>query len=112
MNLEEMTKQYNLACAKAVRDTVHELANKLGTSVVDALNEQGYDIWVELLNGDLVVRATVCKGDLWHYTLYDDADIQREVQATFDTLDVQVVLNAMIHYSIENVNQVVRWRIY
>lgn len=112
MNLEEMTKQYNLACAKAVRDAIHELAEKWGQDAINDLNESGYDIWVELLNGDLVVRATVCKGDLWHYTLYDDADIQQEVQATFDTLDVQVVLNAMIHYSIENVNQVVRWRIY
>ena len=26
MNLEEMTKEYNLACAKAVQDAIHELA--------------------------------------------------------------------------------------
>lgn len=30
MNLEEMTKQYNLACAKAVQDAIHELAEKVG----------------------------------------------------------------------------------
>lgn len=28
MNLEQMTKEYNLACAKAVKDTIHELAEK------------------------------------------------------------------------------------
>lgn len=26
MNLEQMTKEYNLACAKAVQDAIHELA--------------------------------------------------------------------------------------
>lgn len=26
--LEEMTKEYNIACAKAVRDTIHKLAIK------------------------------------------------------------------------------------
>lgn len=30
MNLEEMTKEYSLACAKAVRDAIHELAEKVG----------------------------------------------------------------------------------
>ena len=28
IELEEMTKEYSLACAKAVRDAIHELAEK------------------------------------------------------------------------------------
>lgn len=31
MNLEEMTKEYSLACAKAVQDAIHELAEKWAT---------------------------------------------------------------------------------
>nr|DAT67116.1 MAG TPA: hypothetical protein [Caudoviricetes sp.]DAY31018.1 MAG TPA: hypothetical protein [Caudoviricetes sp.] len=111
-NLEEMTEEYSLACAKAVRDTIHALAEKWGNKVVDELNEQGYNIWVELLGGEMVVRACVCKGDYWTYKIHDNADIQREAQAALDTLNVQVVLNAMIKLGLENVNQVTRWRIY
>ena len=39
MNLEQMTKEYNLACAKAVKDTIHELAEKWGHDLVSDLNE-------------------------------------------------------------------------
>lgn len=110
--LEEMTKEYSLACAKAVQDAIHELAEKWGNKVVDELNKQGYDIWVELPDGEMVAHACVCKGNYWSYKLYDNADIQREVQAVLDTLNVQVVLNAMVYRGIENVNQVTHWRIY
>lgn len=44
--LEEITKEYNLACAKAVRDTIHELAEKWGQDAIDDLNERDYYVCV------------------------------------------------------------------
>nr|DAN30756.1 MAG TPA: hypothetical protein [Caudoviricetes sp.] len=111
MNLEEMTKEYGLACYGAIRSAIDKVTITWDAKTKNYLREQGYSIWVELVDGDLVVRACVCKGDTWHYTLYDDANIQREVQAALDTLDVRVVLNAMLAMKIENINQVTRWRI-
>lgn len=111
MNLEEMIKEYGLACYWAVRSAIDKVTITWDTKTKDYLRNNGYSIWVELVDGDLVVRACVCKGDTWNYKLYDDANIQREVQAALDTLDVRVVLNAMIYRGIDNVNQVTRWRI-
>ena len=109
VELEEMTKEYSLACAKAVQDAIDKVTITWDTETKDYLRNNGYSIWVELVDGDLVVRACVCKGDTWNYTLYDDAVIQQEVQAALDTLDVQVVLNAMLAMKIENINQVTYW---
>lgn len=111
-DLEQMTGEYILACYGAVRRAINEVTIAWDTETKDYLREQGYSIWVELVDGDLVVRACVCKGDTWNYTLYDDAVIQQEVQAALDTLDVRVVLNAMLAMKIENINQVTHWRIY
>lgn len=110
-NIEELTREYNYACAWEVRHAIDSVTILWDFETKNYLREQGYSIWVELLDGDMVVRASVCKGDTWNYTLYDDADIQQEVQAALDALDVRVVLNAMIYHGIENVNQVTRWRI-
>lgn len=111
MNLEEMTEEYGLACYSAVRSAIDKVTITWDTETKDYLRNNGYSIWVELVDGDLVVRACVCKGDTWNYTLYNDGNIQREVQAALDTLDVRVVLNAMLAMKIENINQVTRWRI-
>lgn len=110
-DLKQMTEEYSLACYGTVRRAINKVTIAWDTKTKNYLREQGYSIWVELLDGDMVVRACVCKGDYWSYTLYDDADIQQEVQAALDALDVRVVLNAMIYRGIENVNQVTRWRI-
>lgn len=111
-DLEQMTEEYSLACYRAVRRAINKVTITWDTETKDYLRNNGYSIWVELVDGDLVVRACVCKGDTWNYKLYDDANIQREVQAALDTLDVRVVLNAMLAVKIENINQVTRWRIY
>lgn len=42
IELEEMTKEYSPACAKAVRDAIHELAEKRGQDAINGLNEQDY----------------------------------------------------------------------
>lgn len=112
VDLKQLTERYSLACYEAVRSAINKVTVAWDTETKNYLREQGYDIWVELLDGDLIVRACVCKGTTWSYKLYDDADIQREVQAALSTLNVQVVLNAMIKLGIENVNQVTHWRIY
>ena len=111
-DLEQTTEEYGLACYGAVRRAINKVTITWDTETKDYLRNNGYSIWVELVDGDLVVRACVCKGDTWNYTLYDDAVIQQEVQAALDTLDVQVVLNAMLAMKIENINQVTHWRIY
>lgn len=42
IELEELTKEYSPACAKAVQDAIHELAEKRGQDAIDNLNEQVY----------------------------------------------------------------------
>lgn len=111
-NLEQLTEEYSLACYGAVREAINKVTIAWDTKTKDYLRNNRYDIWVHLPNGELRAHACVCKGDYWSYTLYDDADIQREIQAALDTLSAQVVLNAMFALKINNVNQTTRWRIY
>lgn len=112
MDMEEMTKAYSLACYAAVRRAINRVTIAWDLETKDDLRNNGYDIWVHLPNGELRAHACVCKGDYFSYTLYDDADLQREIQAALDTLSAQVVLNAMLALKINNVNQTTRWRIY
>ena len=63
--LEEITKEYSLACAKAVRDTIHELAEKWGQDAVDDLNERDYCVCVELYDKSLCIYARVAKDDYY-----------------------------------------------
>lgn len=42
-NLEQMTKEYSIACAKAVRDTIHKLAAKWDKELIDALIYDGLE---------------------------------------------------------------------
>lgn len=111
-NIEQATEEYSLACYGAVRRAINGVTIAWDPETKDYLRNNGYDIWVHLPNGELRAHACVCKGDYWSYTLYDDADIQREIQAALDTLSAQVVLNAMLALKINNVNQTTRWRIY
>lgn len=107
-----MTKEYSLACYGAVRDAINSVTIAWESETKNYLRNNGYGIWVHLPNGELRAHACVCRGDYWSYTLYDDVDIQREVQAALDTLSAQVVLNAMFALRINNINQTTRWRIY
>ena len=111
-NLEQMTGEYSIACYGSVRRAINSVTITWDPETKDYLRINGYDIWVHLPNGELRAHACVCRGDYWSYTLYDDDDIQREIQAALDTLSAQVVLNAMFALKIENVNQVTHWRIY
>ena len=111
-NIEQATEEYSLACYWAVRRAINSVTIAWDHETTDYLRNNGYNIWVHLPNGELRAHACVCKGDYLSYTLYDDADIQREIQAALDTLGAQVVLNAMFSLKIENVNQTTRWRIY
>lgn len=110
-NIEQATKEYSLACYGAVRRAINSATIAWDPETKDYLRNNGYDIWVHMPNGELRARACVCRGDYWSYTLYDDADIQREIQAALDTLSAQVVLSAMFVLKINNVNQTTRWRI-
>lgn len=111
-NIERATEQYSFACYGAVRRVINKVTIAWDPETKDYLRNNGYDIWVNLPNGELRAHACVCKGDYWSYTLYDNADIQKEIQAALDTLSAQVVLNAMFALKINNVNQTTRWRIY
>lgn len=111
-NIEQATEEYSLACYWAVRRAINRVTIAWDSETTDYLRNNGYNIWVHLPNGELRAHACVCKGDYLSYTLYDDADIQREIQAALDTLSAQVVLNAMFALKIENINQTTHWRIY
>lgn len=112
MNLEQMTKEYNLACAKAVKDTIHELAEKWGPDLVSDLNEQRYEVCVELYNGSMCIYARIAKDDYFGPIKYKDDSLNEAVQEAFDNLGLQVVLNAMLYYGMEDITQTIYWKIY
>jgi len=110
--LEEITKEYNLACAKAVRDAIHELAEKWGQDAIDDLNERDYYVCVELYDESLCIYARVAKDDYEGPIRYENDELNADVQEAFDKLGFQVVLNAMIHYGMESTDEPLYWRIY
>ena len=109
--LEELTKEYSLACAKAVQDTIHELAEKWGQDAIDDLNEQDYKACVELYNGSMCIYARVAKDDYYGPIRYENDELNSDVQEAFDKLGFQVVLNAMIHYGMECADEPLYWGI-
>lgn len=102
-NLEEMTNNYNLACAEAVRDIIH----KWGTEVVDLLNAENHRIYTGLYDDSLTIHAFIAK-EAYH----SNPEMQKDVQETFDGASAQVVLGAMIHYGWGELDQAINWRIY
>mgnify|MGYP001747170124 FL=1 len=112
MNLEEMTKQYNLACAKAVQDAIHELAEKWGHDAINDLNESDYKACVELYEGSMCIYARVAKDDYYGHIRHENDELSADVQEAFDKLGFQVVLNAMIHYGMESTDEPLYWMIY
>lgn len=105
--LEEMTKEYSLACVEAVRDTIHKLALEWGDELVDTLKESGFKIATTLYGGGLCIEAYVGKNASVPER-YIDRDINAGVQESFDNLSLQVTLNAMIWESAE---QITYWEI-
>lgn len=112
IELEELTKEYSLACAKAVHDAIHELAEKWGQDAIDDLNEQDYKACVELYEGSMRIYARVAKDNYYGLIRHEDDELNADVQEAFDKLGFQVVLNAMIHYGMESTNEPLYWRIY
>lgn len=110
--LEEITKEYNLACAKAVRDAIHELAEKWGQDAIDDLNERGYYVCVKLYDESLCIYAHVAKNDYYGPIRHENDELSADVREAFDKLGFQVVLNAMIHYGMVYTDEPLYWRIY
>lgn len=110
--LEEMTKEYSLACVKAVQDTIHTLAEKWDHKVVDDLNDQDYKVYVELYNGSLCIYARIAKDDYSGPIRHENNELNAAVQEAFDKLGAQVVLNAMVRSGMESTDELVSWRVY
>lgn len=110
-NLEQMTKEYSIACAKAMHDTIHNLTAKWDKELIDALNAGDFRITVEFYDEDLCIEAYIGKEDCLSPIRYENEEINRLVQAAFDELPLQVVLNALIYEGLESVSQITQWRI-
>ena len=111
INLEEMSKEYGLACVKAVQDTIHKLVLEWGDELVDTLKENGFEIITELYDGAFCVEAYIGKDGYYELEKYADADINAGVQEAFDNLLTQVKLTAMIWEGLESAEQVIFWEI-
>lgn len=111
ISLEEMNNECNLACVKAIQDTIHKLVLEWGDERVDTLKEKGFEIITELYDGAFCVEAYIGKDDYYAFEKYDDADINAGVQEAFDNLPTQVKLNAMIWKGMESAEQVIFWEI-
>lgn len=110
-NLEQMTKEYNIACTKAVRDAIDKLVVKWDQELIDTLNANDFQITVELYNGDLCIEAYIGKDDFFEPIRYENEEMNSLVQEAFDELPLQVVLNALIYDGLESVSQIAQWRI-
>lgn len=110
-NLEQITKQYNIVCAQAVRDTIHKLVVKWDQELIDTLNANDFQITVELYNRDLCIEAYIGKDDFFGPIRYENKEMNSLVQEAFDELPLQVVLNALIYDGLESVSQIAQWEI-
>lgn len=111
-NLEQMTEEYNIACAKAVRDAIHKLVAKWDRELIDTLNANDFKITVELYDRDLCIEAYIGKDGFFETIRYENEEMNSLVQEAFDELPLQVVLNALIYDGLETVGQITQWRIY
>lgn len=112
MTLEQLTDEYSLACYEAVRHAINKLTITWDTETKNNLREQGYDICTELYDNSLCIYAYLAKDDYFGHIRYEDDELNAAIQEVFDSLGVQVVLNAMIHLGMEDINQTMHWRIY
>lgn len=109
MNLEEMTANYQDACAKAVKEAIHQVVSQ--HDVTD-LVEQGFNVATYLYGGtDFCICVKVGKDSYWGlekpYT--DVSDLNEELQEALDDLGWEVVLNAMFTEDIQSTSQIIFW---
>lgn len=109
MNLEEMTIQYQKACAKAVKETIHQVVSQHD---VTNLVEQGFNVATYLYEGtDFCICVKVGKDNYWGiekpYT--DVSDLNEDLQEALDNLGWEVVLNAMFTEDIQSTSQIIFW---
>ncbi len=111
-NIEELTREYNHACAWAVRHAIDMVTIPWDTDTKNYLREQGYEVCVELYDQNLCIYAYVGKDDYFGPIKYKNDSLNEAVQEAFDNLGLQVVLNAMLYYGMEDITQTIYWRIY
>lgn len=109
--LEQLTNEYGRACAKAVRDAIHEFVSKWDPDLVNDLNEQQYEVCVELYDQNLCIYAYVGKDDYFGPIKYENDQMNYDIQETFDNLGFNVVLNAMLWDGLEDITQTIYWEI-
>ena len=109
MNLEEMTANYQNACAKAVKEAIHQVVSQ--HDVTD-LVEQGFNVATYLYGGtDFCICVKVGKDDYWGLKK-PDADVSNlneALQEALDNLGWDVVLNAMFTEDIQSTSQIIFW---
>ena len=111
-NIEELTREYNYACAWAVRHAIDMVTISWDTDTKNYLREQGYEVCVELYDQNLCIYAYVGKDDYFGPIKYEDDSINQAIQEVFDNLGFQVVFNAMLWLGMEDVTQTITWRIH
>lgn len=109
MNLEETTIQYQKACAKAVKEAIHQVVSQ--HDVTD-LVEQGFNVATYLYEGtDFCICVEVGKDNYWGlekpYT--DVSDLNEDLQEALGDLGWEVVLNAMFTEDIQSTSQIIFW---
>lgn len=111
MNLEEMTIQYQQACAKAVTEAIHRVVSQYD---VAALAQQGFNVATYLYEGsDFCICVQVGKDDYWGLLKpnTDVSDLNEALQKALDDLGPEVVLNAMFTEGIESTSQIIFWEL-
>ena len=109
--IEELTREYNYACAWEVRHAIDSVTIPWDTEMKNYLREQRYEVCVELYDQNLCIHAYVGKDDYFGPIKYEDDALNEAIQETFDSLGFQVVFNAMLWLGMEDVNQTIHWRI-
>lgn len=110
-DIEKLTKEYSESCAWAVRHAIDTVTIPWDTDTKNYLREQGYDVCVELYDQNLCIYAYVGKDDYFGHIRYEDDSLNEAIQEVFDNLGFQVVFNAMLYLGMEDVNQIIHWRI-
>lgn len=110
-NIEELTREYNYACAWEVRHAIDMVTIRWDTDTKNYLREQGYEVCAELYDQNLCIYAYVGKDDYFGPIKYEDDSINQAIQEVFDNLGFQVVFNAMLWLGMEDVTQTIYWRI-
>lgn len=112
MNLEEMTIQYQQACAKAVKETIHRVVSQYD---VAALVEQGFNVATYLYEGtDFSICVKIGKDDGYWDMEQPDTDVTELNEALYRALgDLgwEIVLNAMFTEDIQSTSQIVFWEL-